>query len=161
MKKNWLGCLHRSQKDVNTAAQALVTLGGVTATSAQAKTSPGWRGPSSIWQGPWGGMVLLTPALVTQHEDLHLEGIPSFKAVMCVTGFNRSQQYRFFNFTLIKSLSYLKYWRCPLEKALPVKEKVHAAHLNNVENHVLVEAVQYALGHPVVAPGTVNQQELL
>lgn len=107
-------------------------------------------------------MVLLTPGLVTQHEDLHLEGVPSFKEVMYVTGFNRSQQHQFFNLTLINpSLSYPKYRRCPLEKTLPVKEKDHAAHLNNVENHVLVEAVQYALGDPVVAPGTMNQEELL
>lgn len=50
----------------------------------------------------------------------------------------------------------------PLEKVFFFKEKkVSLSYLNNVEDHVLVEAVQYALGHPIVAPGAVNQQELL
>lgn len=43
---------------------------------------------------------------------------------------------------------------CPLGSAA-------AAHLDDVENHVLVEAVQDALGHSVVAPGAVDQQQLL
>lgn len=43
----------------------------------------------------------------------------------------------------------------------PSSREKALTYLDNVENHILVEAVQYALGHPVVAPGTVNQQELL
>lgn len=35
------------------------------------------------------------------------------------------------------------------------------AHLDDVEDHVLVEAIQDALGHAVVAPGAVDQQQLL
>lgn len=46
-------------------------------------------------------------------------------------------------------------------KAFRLDQEVNLAHLDNVEDHVLVEAVQYALGHAVVAPGAVNQQELL
>lgn len=51
--------------------------------------------------------------------------------------------------------------KVPLIRALLLKEGASRAHLNDVEYHVLVETVQDALGHPVVAPGTVNQQELL
>lgn len=29
-------------------------------------------------------------------------------------------------------------------------------YLNDVEDHILVEAVEDALGHPVVAPGSMN-----
>lgn len=49
----------------------------------------------------------------------------------------------------------------PHGKGFPHQGTVSVAHLNNVENHILVEAVQDALGHPVVAPGTMDQQELL
>lgn len=38
---------------------------------------------------------------------------------------------------------------------------MNLAHLNDVEDHVLVEAVQDALGDATVAPGAMNQQELL
>lgn len=51
--------------------------------------------------------------------------------------------------------------KVPLIRTLLLKEGASRAHLNDVEYHVLVETVQDALGHPVVAPGTVNQQELL
>lgn len=51
--------------------------------------------------------------------------------------------------------------KVPLIRTLLLKEGASRAHLNDVEHHVLVETVQDALGHPVVAPGTVNQQELL
>ena len=55
----------------------------------------------------------------------------------------------------------LKSPNVPLIRTLLLKEGASPAHLNDVEHHVLVETVQDALGHPVVAPGTVNQQELL
>ena len=51
--------------------------------------------------------------------------------------------------------------KVPLIRTLLLKEGASRAHLNDVEYHVLVETVQDALGHPVVAPSTVNQQELL
>lgn len=51
--------------------------------------------------------------------------------------------------------------KVPLIRTLLLKEGASRAHLNDVEHHVLVETVQDTLGHPVVAPGTVNQQELL
>ena len=53
----------------------------------------------------------------------------------------------------------LKSPNVPLIRTLLLKEGASPAHLNDVEHHVLVETVQDALGHPVVAPGTVNQQE--
>lgn len=36
-----------------------------------------------------------------------------------------------------------------------------APYLNDVEDHILVETVEDALGHPVVAPGSMNQKQLL
>lgn len=34
-------------------------------------------------------------------------------------------------------------------------------YLNNIEDYVLVEAVQDALGDSVIVPGTVNHQQIL
>lgn len=65
----------------------------------------------------------------------------------------------------ILSCNYLKYVKMPFAKAAPVspllEEEVGLAHLDNVEDHVLIETVQDALGHPIVAPGAVDQQQLL
>lgn len=38
---------------------------------------------------------------------------------------------------------------------------VPRTHLNDVQDDVLVEAVQDALGHAVVVPGSVDQQQIL
>lgn len=81
---------------------------------------------------------------------------------MCDTRFSTLQQYLCFNFTFVKSsLKLLETPKMPHGKGFPHQGTVSVAYLNNVENHVLVEAVQDALGHSVVAPGTMDQQELL
>lgn len=35
------------------------------------------------------------------------------------------------------------------------------SYLNNIQNHIFVEAVQYAFGNSIVTPSTMDQQQLL
>lgn len=43
----------------------------------------------------------------------------------------------------------------------PLGRDAPAPYLDDVEDHILVETVQDTLGHPVVAPGSVDQKQLL
>lgn len=69
----------------------------------------------------------------------------------------------------ILSCTYLKYVKMPCKNPAPVPTPPHPlakaegglAYLDNVENHVLIETVQDTLGHTIVAPGAVDQQQLL
>jgi hypothetical protein len=50
---------------------------------------------------------------------------------------------------------------CPQKRPVTSRKSTPLPYLDDIEDHVLVEAVQDALGHPVVAPSPMNQEQLL